>query len=166
MKSVSLLAIVAALLTPAPAQSPATITQGVISTGRVLEVDPRNGSMILRAENTGTPLLFRHLDRAPVFADGTRASFGHIVPMQHVTVYYQVAGDRWVVSRVLLQNPLPPPAPVPALTPAERKALFSRAANDGDITTEPGVKARIDDDITTRPGFNDPAERDRTKPPR
>jgi hypothetical protein len=49
------------------------------------------------------------------------------------------------------------------LTAAERSALNSRAANDGDITTNPGVKARIDRDITTQPGRKDPFDRDITK---
>jgi hypothetical protein len=49
------------------------------------------------------------------------------------------------------------------LTTAEQKALNSKAANDGDITTKPGVKARIDDDVTTQPGKKDPRDPDITK---
>lgn len=49
------------------------------------------------------------------------------------------------------------------LTSAETRALNSKAANDGDITTNPGVKARIDRDITTQPGRKDWFDRDITK---
>ena len=53
--------------------------------------------------------------------------------------------------------------PAGPLTSAETKALSSKAAHDGDITTNPGVKARIDRDITTKPGRKDPFDRDITK---
>jgi len=61
---------------------------------------------------------------------------------------------------LLIPNLVVPATP---LTHAEDKALDSKAANDGDITTNPGVKARIDRDITTQPGRKDPTDPDITK---
>jgi hypothetical protein len=43
--------------------------------------------------------------------------------------------------------------------------LRSRAANDGDITTQPGSRALIDNDITTQPGSKAAIDNDITTQP-
>jgi hypothetical protein len=147
------------------------VPQSLISTGSVVSVSNQDGSLTLRVEQSGKPLLFSNMDKAPVFyADGRRATFAEIRLGEHATVYYAQAQRGWVVGKVVISNPSPPVPAVgqatpSALTRAEQKALQSKAANDGDITTKPGVKARIDNDITTKPGEKDPAERDITRKP-
>lgn len=166
MKCTALFFTFAAMISaPVLAPGQTTQTESLISTGRVLDVG-EGGSMIMRVDQSGVPLLFHRLDQTPIFfADGRRATFADIKLQQHATVYYQLAGKRWVVGKTVIANPLPSVQPAPALTAAELKALDSPAANDGDITTQPGAKARIDNDITTKPGSKDPAEHDITRKP-
>jgi hypothetical protein len=142
------------------------IPQGLVSTGRVVAVSPQAGDVALRVDQTGATLVFQGLGATPLFFNsGQRASFADVQVDRHVTVYYSSVAGRWVVGKVLLADP-PALAPLPpVLTRTEEKALEGKAANDRDITTQPGSKARIDNDITTKPGSKDPAEHDITRLP-
>jgi hypothetical protein len=76
--------------------------------------------------------------------------------------YYPAYNRYWYPPWIVIPDPnlFVPATP---LTQGETRALNSKAAHDGDITTNPGVKARIDRDITTQPGKKDPSDRDITK---
>jgi hypothetical protein len=142
------------------------IPQGVVSTGRITNVSNQAGVIALRVDQTGAQLVFEGMNNVPIyFADGRAASFADLEVDRHATIYYGSQGGRWVVAKVMLGAPPTPVAPAPAATHSEERALKSPAANDGDITTQPGTKARIDNDITTKPGSKDPLEHDITRKP-
>lgn len=139
------------------------VVSGPISTGTVVALDPENATMIVQSNETRGPITFYGMNKARVETGAGRVvTFADVQPKMSVTVHYTPIEGRWFVGRVLIPDSQ---AVVPAapLTSSEEKALRSKAANDGDITTEPGVKARIDDDITTQPGKKDPRDPDITK---
>jgi len=139
------------------------IVAGPISTGAVVSIDPENATMIIQSNETRAPITFYGMNKARIETGAGRvATFVDVQPKMPVTVYYTPIEGRWYVGRVLIPD-AQAVLPNTALTSAEEKALRSKAANDGDITTVPGVKARIDDDITTKPGKKDPRDPDITK---
>ena len=149
-----------AILSQPPVQGK-EIAIAPISTGSVVSVDPDHATMVIETSPDHRALTFYGMNSAQI-----QTSAGRVVPMAEVTpktpvtVYYTSIEGRWHVGKVLIPETQ---TVAPALTSAEEKALRSKAANDGDITTEPGVKARIDDDITTQPGKKDPRDPDITK---
>lgn len=143
------------------------IISGPATTGAVVAFNQKDGTIAVRSNETGKRIIFYGMDKAQIeTSDGKRSSLADVRADMPITIYYTPQGDRWFVGRVIVPAAVVAPAPVPAaavLTPSEVKALNSKAANDGDITTNPGVKARIDNDITTKPGTKDPADPDITK---
>jgi hypothetical protein len=79
-----------------------------------------------------------------------------------VTVQYAERGERWYISKVLVPEPNPPVVGAPIYT---ERGETSRAATDGDITTQPGKKATIDNDITTQPASKATIDNDITTQP-
>lgn len=141
------------------------VVAGPISTGRVTSVDGTHGTMIIQSTETRGPITFYGMSKARVeTSKGQLATLQRVLPGMPVTVYYTPIEGKWHVAKVLIpENFTAPAQPGTELTGSEVKALTSKAANDGDLTTEPGVKARIDDDITTKPGTKDPRDPDITK---
>lgn len=152
---------------PGPATHELTIASPV-TTGSVVALAPDKRTMTIRAMPSAEPITFYGMDRANVITgSGRQATLANVQIGLPVTVFYTPQENRWVVSKVVIPEPLQvQPAPLPALTGAEIKALQSPAANDDDITTQPNNKARIDNDITTQPGKNALAPPDITKRPK
>jgi hypothetical protein len=138
-----------------------------VATGTVISLAPERGTLAVRA-GSSKPLVFTAVDRANVVTtSGREATLGNVRVGLPVTLYYVAGKKSRMATRIIIPDTIAPQVTVaPSLTPAEVKALQSPAANDGDITTEPGVKARIDDDITTQAGKNALADPDITKRPR
>lgn len=140
------------------------VIAGPILTGSVVATDPANALMVVQPTETQGPITFHGMDKARIeTSTGRLATFAEVQPKMPVTVYYAPIEGRWYVGRVLIPDTQAVAAPSTALTTAEQRALRSKAANDADITTEPGVKARIDNDITTKPGTKDARDPDITK---
>jgi hypothetical protein len=141
------------------------VVSAPISTGSVVSVDRPNALIVIQSAETQAPITFYGMNKARVETkSGRLATFEDVQPKMPVTVYYTPVEGRWYVGRVLIPDTQAVPVPAGSeLTAAEQKALNSKAANDGDITTKPGVKARIDGDITTKPGKKDPRDPDITK---
>jgi hypothetical protein len=140
------------------------VVAGPISTGSVLSIDSRDGLMVIQSAETGGPITFYGMNKARVETrTGRVATFADVRTQTPVTVHYTPVEGRWYVGKVIIPESQTVPAADAGLTSAEQKALNSKAANDGDITTKPGVKARIDADITTQPGKKDPRDPDITK---
>jgi hypothetical protein len=156
---------------PCGAQTIGTPVGGPISIGRVVAVDTARGMMTIQSENTGRALTFYGMDRVPVETPaGNMLSLSQVMPDMHVTVEYAPSKGRWRVGRVLIPGStsnLPaiaaPPPVRHDLSGAELRALRGRAFNDNDITTQPGIRARISNDITYQPGKKDRYDRDITK---
>lgn len=138
---------------PVWAQAPST-------TGTVTAFSRETGQLTVLPGSSNRPVHFRDMKRARyVYGSGRRASFDHLEQGQVITVEYIRRGDRWYVGHVMLPNPdqrAYPAMPPGGFVSSERRAATGRAANDRDITTQPGTKARIDRDITTQPGTTDP----------
>jgi hypothetical protein len=142
------------------------VVAGPISTGSVISTSPRDGLMVIQSAQTGGPITFYGMDKARVETKtGRVATLADIRAAIPVTVHYTPVDGRWYVGKVIIPEPQAEPVTATTLTTAEQKALNSKAAKDGDITTKPGVKARIDNDITTKPGTKDPLDPDITKKP-
>ena len=140
------------------AASPTTFVRG-----RIAIVSPANNVVTVLTEPENRPVNFYGLDKTQIQRSKSQIGIpADLRPGLSVAVYYTVQRDHFYSVRILLPDPnLAVPA-VP-LTSAESKALDSKAANDGDITTNPGAKARIDRDLTTQPGTKDPTDPDITK---
>jgi len=138
--------------------------QEPVSTGTVLGLAPAAGTLTIRSDQTSSALTFYGMERANIFtSDGGVAVIDNVQPGMRVTVQYAVRGNRWYISKVILPEDRPPVVlNVPA---AVFPALRSRAANDGDITTQPGSRALIDNDITTQPGSKAAIDNDITTQP-
>jgi len=145
---------------PVAAQSP-------VSTGTVASVAKEGGTMILNSTQTGKPITFYGLDKSKIMnSTGAALTLADVKPGMLVSVHYQPQGDRWMVGRIVVPADATRPtvpASTPVLTAGESAALKTKAANDGDITTNPSNKARIDGDRTTQPSRKDPADPDITK---
>jgi len=141
------------------------IVAAPVSTGTVISIDRPNCTLVMMSNETRGPITFFGMEKARIETNkGRLMTFADVQPKLPVTVYYTPVEGRWYVGKVLIPEPQAAPAAAGTeLTSGEQKALRSKAANDGDITTEPGVKARIDDDITTKPGKKDPRDPDITK---
>ena len=172
----------AALLSLAPLAPLAA--QDVVTAGTITSFAPQTGTLTLvPADRATTPIVFHHMDRTQILfstgALGTAADLRAGVP---ASIHYQKAGDRWMISKIVLTAPGTTPLPANALVPVplpgaavavpgtplpsgEVRALQGAAANDGDRTTQPGSKATIDRDITTQPGSKAMIDRDRTTQP-
>lgn len=99
------LAVVAMLCTASWAQQ-REISQGIVSTGRVLDVSQETGVLTLRSHQTVGPLVFRGLRSTPVyFSTGRRATFGDIEAGQPATLFHVPVGRRWVVSKIIIPDP-------------------------------------------------------------
>jgi hypothetical protein len=156
------LAVIGVALTCDPAFAQSTVAVPVVR-GRVVVANPESRVMTVSIGPASTPITFYGMERARIERTGGRlATLAELRPGTEVIVHYVTQEGRWYPQRILIPdaNLVVPAAP---LSPAESKALGSEAANDRDITTNPGVKARIDNDITTKPGQKDPADRDITK---
>jgi hypothetical protein len=141
------------------------VVSGPVSTGSITSLDRNNALMVIQSAETQGPITFYGMDKARIqTSTGRLATFADVQPKMPVTVYYTPVEGRWYVGKVLIpETQAATAAPGTELTTAEQKALNSKAATDGDITTKPGVKARIDSDITTKPGTKDPRDPDITK---
>ncbi len=121
--------------------------------------------LTMRSDQNQRLITFYGMEKANAFtADGQPAKMADMQVGQRITVQYATRGDKWYISKVILPAMTAPAAggstPV-NVDPATR----SRAANDGDITTQPGSKAMIDRDITTRPGSKAAIDNDITTQP-
>lgn len=147
------LALIVGAALPARAQAPST-------TGTITAFSRETGELTVLPGGGNRPVYFREMKRARYYyGSGRRTTFDYLQEGQVITVEYTRRGDRWYVGRVVLPNPNDrayPAMPPSGLVSAERRAATGRAANDGDITTQPGTKARLDRDITTQPGRTDP----------
>ena len=146
----------------AQAQTTVVVSEPVVR-GRVVLANPQSRVITVSVASSRTPVTFYGWERTRIVRTGGRsATFAELLPGTEVIVHYAPREGRWYPQSILLLDPnlaVPPTV----LSPAESKALHSPAAKDGDITTNPGVKARIDTDITTKPGQKDPLEHDITK---
>ena len=138
--------------------------QEPVSTGIVQGLAPSVGALTIRSDQTSSSLTFYGLERANIFtSDGALANVGSIQPGMPVTVQYAVRRNRWYISKVILPETVPAAAILPS--PVFIPELGSRAATDGDITTQPGSRALIDNDITTQPGSKAAFDNDITTQP-
>lgn len=140
----------------------AAVKNEPVFVGKVLMVNPQSRVMTVVAEPGSNSKDFHGLERARIEMTGGQATMAELRPGTTVSIYYTSLKGRWYPQRILISdaNLAVPASP---LTSAEQRALDGKAANDGDITTNPGVKARIDKDITTQPGKKDAADPDITK---
>ena len=146
----------------AAAQTTVAVNEPV-ARGKIVAANPQSKVVTVLVEPGGTPVDFYGLERAQIqLARGQSGTPADLRPGSAVAVYYTSIEGRLYLQRIVIPD-ANLTVPVSPLTPAENKALDSKAANDGDITTNPGVKARIDKDITTQPGKKDPADPDITK---
>jgi hypothetical protein len=156
-----------ALAAPQMSAQTEVVTSGPVTTGSVVSIDQPKGLMTVQSAQLQAPITFYGMEKAKVESSGGQLlTLAQIRPQMPVTVHYTPIEGRWYVGKVVIPDPQAVPvAVVPSepLTAAEQKALNTKAATDGDITTKPGVKARIDSDITTKPGKKDPADPDITK---
>src|SRR5262245_26123443 len=110
------LAVVGLVCAPARAQQK-EISQGIVSTGRVLDVSRETGVLTLRSQQAVKTLVFRGLQTTPVyFSNGRRATFADIEPGQPATLYYIPSGRRWIVSRIIIPEADRPQSSGRALT--------------------------------------------------
>ncbi len=124
----------------------------VVNTGVITAIDREAGGITIHSAETQSPIRFLGLDRATIqFANGTPASFSDVAMSQMITVQYDLEKDIPIVHKVLLPNP-EPAGNTNRVTGSAAAPLRTQAAQDGDITTQPGRAARIDGDITTQPG--------------
>lgn len=138
--------------------------QEPVSTGIVHGMVEKAGVLTLRSDQNQRLLTFHGMDKANVFtADGQPAKMADMQVGQRVTVQYATRDGKWYISKVIL--PAPAAAPAAGLPVNVDPAVRSRAANDRDITTQPGSAARIDGDITTQPTNNAAVDRDITTQP-
>jgi hypothetical protein len=143
-----------------------SLAADVVVAGQITSFSKESGTLTLLPEDrANTPMVFVNMDKAPVvFATGGIGTLHDLQPGRGATIHHTVAGNRFIVSRIVLSAPTPAPVvPAVELPSAEKRALQGKAANDGDITTQPGSKARIDRDITTQPAKKDALDRDITK---
>jgi hypothetical protein len=160
---ITLAAIGVGVLTPSALAQTTVVVHEPVVRGRVVLANPQSRIMTVSVASRRAPVKFYRWERARIMRTGGRpATFAELRPGTEVVVHYAPYEGRWYPQSILLPDPnlVVPPT---YLSPAEGKALHSPAANDGDITTNPGVKARIDTDITTKPGQKDPLEQDITK---
>ncbi len=137
-----------------------------VSTGYIIESSPEEaGALLIYSMERRRPIIFRALQGARVeTASGLPAPWSALVPELSVTVQHAFRNGCWRVEKVMIPDAQALPVYRPRmLTGAESHALRSKAYNDGDITTNPGVRARIDNDITTQPGTKDPDDPDITR---
>ena len=137
-----------------------------VTTGVVTNVSRENGTLTVISEQTQRPITYFGMEKAVVqFGSGKVATIADVQVRQPVTVVYAIRDQKPYVAKIMIPDPKPVASESAAstLTAAERRALESRSARDGDITTKPGTKARLDDDITTQPGRKDPRDTDITK---
>ncbi len=146
----------------ASAQTTVAVNEPV-ARGKIVVASPQSKVMTVLLEPGGRTVDFYGLERAQIqLARGQLGTMADLRAGSPVAVYYTSIEGRLYPQRILIPD-ANLTVPVSPLTAAESKALDSKAANDGDITTNPGVKARIDKDITTQPGKKDPADTDITK---
>ena len=127
------------------------ITSGPISAGKVVGVSVQDGIIVMKSGGTGNNISFSGMDRVPIrTASGRAVALSAVDPGMSITVHYVNKRGHWYVANAIIPDAAPTPATLP-VTRGERRALSSKAANDNDITTQPGVKARLDRDITTQP---------------
>jgi Cu/Ag efflux protein CusF len=140
--------------------------QEPVSTGIIHGLVEKAGVLTLRSDQNQRLLTFHGMDQANVFtADGQPAKMADMKVGDRVTVQYATRNGKWYISKVIL--PAPTAAPAAGLPVNVDPAVRSRAANDRDITTQPGSRARIDNDITTQPTNNAAFDRDiTTQPPK
>ena len=135
---------------------------GPVTTGIIQEFSKENGTLTLRSEQSGVGTVTYHgMDKANVMTvAGKLGTAKDLASGMRVSVFYAKQGDRVVVSKVLI----PDPAPV-SLNPAT-PPVVSRAAVDGDRTTQPGKNEnKTDIDRTKRPENNAAVDGDRTTVP-
>lgn len=124
------LALVALVWTPAGAQQK-EISQGIVSTGRVLELSKEKGDLTLRSSHAARNLVFRGMQSTPVYdSTGRRATFADIEPGQPATIYYTPSRGGWLVAKIVIpeseqsrraRQPLVAPTPV---GPSGRRGHF------------------------------------------
>ncbi|MEA3211550.1 MAG: hypothetical protein QOE70_4607 [Chthoniobacter sp.] len=141
----------------AVALAPAAIAQTMVSTGVVLSTSAEKATVTIRSDQTRRQLIIPGMRGARVmYSSGKPALFGDVQSGMPVTISYAVRDGRWVVGALYVPDPPPPGASsldrLWLLTPGQRGAPNSRALQDHDITTQPGVRALIGNDITLRPG--------------
>jgi hypothetical protein len=103
------------------------ISQGRVSTGWVLEVSKDSGDVTLRSQQSARALVFRGLQTTPVyFSSGRRATFGDIEPGKPATIYYAPAGERWLISRIVIPDSAHSLPASQALTPAQSSMPYTR----------------------------------------
>lgn len=139
----------------------------VVTTGIVTAVESNTGLVTVRSDQTRRPMYFREMNRAKIMrSSGTPARLDDVWPGMRVTISYAQRAGRWYVGHLAIPD-LPRPAAAPDvswnLTPGERNAIYSKAANDNDITTRPGSRAFTDGDITIRPSRRTVFENDITR---
>jgi hypothetical protein len=147
------------------------VAQGPVNTGLVQKLSKEQGTLTLRTEQSGGGSIVYHgMDKAEILTVGGKpAGLADISLGQRVSVFYKKSGDQWLVSRVLIPEPAPATATATATTaPAATTvapAATSRAATDGDITTQPAKNAATDGDRTTRAPNTAATDGDRTTRP-
>ena len=143
---------------------PETQAQEPVSTGIIQGMVPKAGTLILRSDQTTRPITFYGMDRANIFtADGKAATVADLQPGMKATIQYAVRENRWYISKIILAEQRGN-AVVGAPINAD-PALRTKAATDGDITTQPGAKAAVDNDITTQPANRAATDGDITTQP-
>lgn len=146
------------------------VAQGPVNTGLVQNLSKEQGTLTLRTEQSGGGSIVYHgMGKAEILtAGGKPASLSDVSVGQRVSVFYKKSGDQWLISRVLIPEPAPATATTATAAPATTAvapAATSRAATDGDITTQPAKKAATDGDRTTRAPNTAGTDGDRTTRP-
>src|SRR5262245_11931018 len=113
------LAVAVVVATPVWAQQK-EISQGIVSTGKIVDVSKETGSLTLRSQQTVKDLVFRGLQSTPVyFSTGRRASFADIEPGQPATLCHAPSGRRWFISKIVIPDPERSKRVVQDVTPAQ-----------------------------------------------
>jgi len=172
------------------------VGQELVSTGIIAGLQPKEGTLTIRSDQTNGIVTFFGADKANIFtSDGQPYLLQNLKPGVKVTIQYAARGEKWYISKMILPPGVTPPEAAPAAPAAQAApaagsagpqaaavgattalpggntniaidalppravngdpAALSKAANDGDITTNPGRKAAIDNDITTVPPARD-----------
>lgn len=113
------LAVAVVLGTPVMGQQK-EISQGIVSTGKIVDVSKETGSLTLRSQQTVKDLVFRGLQTTPVyFSTGRRASFADIEPGKPATLYHAPSGKRWIISKIVIPDPERSKRVAQEVTPAQ-----------------------------------------------
>jgi hypothetical protein len=114
--------------------------QELVSTGLIQGIQPQEGTITLRSDQTQNTTTFFGVDKAQIFSsDGQPMALGGLQLGTRVTINFAQREGRMYVQKIIT----PPAAPAVKSFPVNVEPSNSRAsmmANDGDITTHSDKK--------------------------